>query len=295
MRAEASRSESLDVAHASMQDKVRARSGAIVRIVLLTITAVIMLAPIVYALSTSLRLPAESFSLPPRWLPVPPKWTNYQMVFDTVPLKTYILNSAIVTLSIVVGQLITSALAGYAFARLKFPGRNVLFWLVLATLMIPLQATIIPVFVLISKMHLADTRASLILPALFTAFGTFLMRQYFMQIPDEFEQAALLDGANQWQIFFNIYLPLAKTGLAVLAILTFNGVWNEFLRPLIFLKSIDNFTLPLGLVNLQGYMGTGSISVVLAGVVISLLPVLVVYLVGQRYLIEGIMMGGLKG
>ncbi len=295
MTLEASHRQPLTIAHASTQDQLRAKANPVIRFVLLTITAVIMLAPIVYALSTSLRLPAESFSLPPRWLPIPPKWTNYQMVFDTVPLRTYILNSAVVTLSIVVGQLITAALAGYAFARLRFPGRNLLFWLILATLMIPLQATIIPVFVLISKMGLADTRASLILPALFTAFGTFLMRQYFMQIPDEFEHAALLDGASQWQIFFNIYLPLAKTGLAVLAILTFNGTWNEFLRPLIFLKSIDNFTLPLGLVNLQGYMGTGSISVVLAGVVISLLPVLAVYLVGQRYLIEGIMMGGLKG
>jgi multiple sugar transport system permease protein len=295
MTAQASDAHAPVVAHATIQDQLRARGGPIIRIVLLAITAVIMLAPIGFALSTSLRLPAESFSLPPKWIPSPPRWNNYQTVFDTVPLKTYIMNSGIVTMSIVVGQLITSALAGYAFARLRFPGRNLLFWLVLATLMIPLQATIIPVFVLISKMGLADTRASLILPALFTAFGTFLMRQYFMQIPDEFEQAALLDGANQWQIFFNIYLPLAKTGLAVLAILTFNGVWNEFLRPLIFLKSIDNFTLPLGLVNLQGYMGTGSISVVLAGVVISLLPVLVVYLVGQRYLIEGIMMGGLKG
>lgn len=295
MTAHASDRHAPVVAHATAQDQLRARGGPIIRIALLVITAVIMLAPIAFALSTSLRLPAESFSLPPKWFPAPPRWNNYQTVFDTVPLKTYIMNSGIVTMSIVIGQLITSALAGYAFARLRFPGRNLLFWLVLATLMIPLQATIIPVFVLISKMGLADTRASLILPALFTAFGTFLMRQYFMQIPDEFEQAALLDGANQWQIFFNIYLPLAKTGLAVLAILTFNGVWNEFLRPLIFLKSIDNFTLPLGLVNLQGYMGTGSISVVLAGVVISLLPVLVVYLVGQRYLIEGIMMGGLKG
>ena len=108
-------------------------------------------------------------------------------------------------------------------------------------------------------------------------------------------EAALLDGASQWQVFWSIYLPLAKTGLAVLAILIFNGYWNEFLRPLIFLKTIDKFTLPLGLVNLQGYMGTGSISVVLAGVVVSLLPVLAVYIVGQRYLVEGLMMGGLKG
>jgi multiple sugar transport system permease protein len=122
-----------------------------------------------------------------------------------------------------------------------------------------------------------------------------LLRQYFRRIPDDFEQAALLEGASQWQIFWSIYLPLAKPGLAVLAVLTFNGYWNEFLRPLIFLRDQDKFTLPLGLVSLQGYLGTGSISIVLAGVIVSLIPVLVIYLIGQRYLVEGIMMGGLKG
>ena len=283
------------VARRGIADRARARGGAGVTVLLLGLTSAVMLAPIVFAVSTSLRTPAESFNLPPEWLPVSPDWSNYKAVFTTIPFETYILNSVWITMAIVVGQMITAALAGYAFARLDFPGREVLFWLVLATMMIPLQATIIPVFVLISKLGLADTRASLILPALSSAFGTFLMRQYFLRIPKEFEEAALLDGASQWRIFSSIYLPLAKGGLAVLAILTFNGYWNEFLRPLIFLRSLDLFTLPLGLVSLQGYLGTGSISIVLAGVVISLLPVLAVYLVGQRYLVEGIMMGGLKG
>jgi multiple sugar transport system permease protein len=275
--------------------QLRYRFGDLLRLFLLFAISVLMLAPLVFAVSTSLRTPAESFTLPPEWISLSPDWGNYRAVFTTIPFEKYILNSVVVTLAIVVGQLCTAALAGYAFARLDFPGRGILFWLVLATLMIPLQATIIPVFVLISELGLADTRASLILPALPTAFGTFLMRQYFLRIPKEFEEAAVLDGASQWKIFYSIYLPLAKGGLAVLAVLTFNAHWNEFLRPLIFLKSIDKFTLPLGLVNLQGYLGTGSISVVLAGVVVSLLPVLAVYLVGQRYLVEGIMMGGLKG
>jgi multiple sugar transport system permease protein len=211
------------------------------------------------------------------------------------PLRTFILNIVVASLAMRPAARWPPRPRRYAFARLQFPGREILFWLVLATLMIPLQATIIPVFVLISKMGLADTRASLILPAIATAFGTFLMRQYFRRIPNEYEEAAILDGASQWQVFWSIYLPLAKGGLATLAILSFNAHWNEFLRPLIFLKSMDTFTLPLGLVNLQGYLGTGSISVVLAGVVVSLLPVLIVYLLGQRYLVEGIMMGGLKG
>jgi multiple sugar transport system permease protein len=261
----------------------------------LFLLSVIMVAPILWTISTSLRTPAESFSLPPEWLPTDWAIENYASVFEQIPFLREILNSFIVTVGTLAGQLVTASLAGYAFARLEFPGKNVLFWLVMATLMIPLQATIIPVFVLISRMGLSDTLASLILPALPTAFGTFLLRQYFMQIPKDFEEVALIDGANQFYIFLRVYLPLVAPGLAVLAVLAFNGTWNEFYRPLVFLVSDTNFTIPLGLNDLKGYMMTGSISVVLAGVVLSLIPVVIVYLFGQRYLMEGIMMGGLKG
>ena len=257
--------------------------------------SVIMVGPIVWTISTSLRTPAASFSLPPKWLPTDMALENYAEVFARIPFWRQIFNSFFVTLSTVLGQLCTAALAGYAFARLDFPGKTLLFWLVMATLMIPLQATIIPVFVLISRIGLSDSLAALIVPALFTAFGTFLLRQYFMQAPKEFEEVALIDGANQWYIFSRVYLPLAAPGLAVLAVLAFNGTWNEFYRPLVFLITDANFTIPLGLNTLKGYMMTGSISVVLAGVSLSLIPVVVVYLFGQRYLIEGIMVGGLKG
>ena len=257
--------------------------------------SVIMVGPIVWTISTSLRTPAASFSLPPKWLPTDMALENYAEVFARIPFWRQIFNSFFVTLSTVIGQLITASLAGYAFARLEFPGRTVLFWLIMATLMIPLQATIIPVFVLISRLGMSDTLAALIVPALFTAFGTFLLRQYFMQAPKEFEEVALIDGANQWYIFSRVYLPLAAPGLAVLAVLAFNGTWNEFYRPLVFLITDANFTIPLGLNTLKGYMMTGSISVVLAGVSLSLIPVILVYLFGQRYLIEGIMVGGLKG
>ena len=161
--------------------------------------------------------------------------------------------------------------------------------------MIPFQITVIPVYVLISNLNLVDTQAGLIIPAWPTAFGTFLLRQYFLRIPQEYEEAAVIDGANQLQVFGRIYLPLAAPGMAILAMLTFNGSWNEFFRPLVFLTSAHNFTLPLGLVNLFGYNNTGNISVVLACVVLSLIPVFVVYLFGQRYLIEGIALGGIKG
>ena len=277
------------------QDYLRYRLGRWLGFLLLFVTSVIVLAPIVWTISTSMRTPAESFSVPPQWIPVHPDFTNYADVFKRIPFWRQIFNSFIVTASIVVGQLITASMAGYAFAHLQFPGKNLLFWLVMATMMIPLQATIIPVFVFISRLNLNDTLASLILPALPTAFGTFLLRQYFLQIPKEFEEAALIDGAGLWHIFTRVYMPLVAPGLAVLAVLSFNGYWNEFFRPLIFMVTSEKFTIPLGLNDLKGYMMTGSISVVLAGIVLSILPVVIVYIFGQRALIEGIMTGGLKG
>ena len=270
--------------------------GEILTLIFLIIVAIFTLMPFVWVVSTSLRTPAQSFTVPPEWIPVDMDFSNYTRVFDEIPFWNQIANSFVITLSVVAGQLVTAALAGYAFARLRFPGRNVLFWLVLATLMIPGQATIIPVFILVSRIfHLNDTLWALIIPGLATAFGTFLLRQYFMGIPDDFEEAALVEGANQWQIFHKIYLPLASPGLAILAVLTFNAKWNDYFTPLIFMNTKERFPITLGIVDLQGYMATGSISVVLAGIVLSTIPVIIIYILGQRYLIQGLMVGGLKG
>jgi multiple sugar transport system permease protein len=272
------------------------RIGTILTYAFLIIIAILTIMPLIWVVSTSLRTPAESFTLPPEWIPVDMDFSNYTEVFERIPFWRQIGNSFIITFATVAGQLATATLAGYAFARLKFFGRDVLFWIVLATLMIPGQAIIIPVFVLISRVFgLADTLWALILPSLPTAFGTFLLRQYFMQIPGDFEEAAMIDGANQWQIFSRIYFPLASPGLAILAVLTFNAKWNDYFTPLIFMNTPERFPITLGIVDLQGYMGTGSISVVLAGIVLSTLPVIVIYIIGQRYLLEGLMTGGLKG
>lgn len=265
-------------------------------IIFLVVIAILTLMPFVWVVATSLRTPAQSFSVPPKWIPTDMDFSNYARVFEEIPFWQQIGNSFIITLSVVAGQLLTASLAGYAFARLRFRGRNLLFGLVLATMMIPGQATIIPVFILISRgLHLNDTLGALIVPGLATAFGTFLLRQYFMGIPDEFEEAALVEGANQWQIFRKIYLPLASPGLAILAVLTFNAKWNDYFSPLIFMNTKERFPITLGIVDLQGYLGTGSISVVLAGIVLSTIPVIIIYIFGQRYLIEGLMAGGLKG
>ena len=270
--------------------------GRVLTMIFLVVIAILTLMPFLWVVSTSLRTPAQSFTLPPKWIPVDMDFTNYTEVFEQIPFWRQIGNSFIITLSVVAGQLITASLAGYAFARLRFPGRNALFWIVLATLMIPGQATIIPVFILVSRiLGLYDTLGALIVPGLATAFGTFLLRQYFMAIPDDFEEAALIDGANQWQIFRKIYLPLASPGLAILAVLTFNSKWNDYFSPLIFMNTKEYFPITLAIVDLQGYMGTGSISVVLAGIVLSTIPVIIIYILGQRYLVEGLMAGGVKG
>ena len=249
-----------------------------------------------WTISTSLRTGVDSFTVPPKWLPTDFAWENYAQVFETVPFARQILNSTIITWGTVLGQLITASLAGYAFARLEFKGRDLLFWVVLATMMIPIQATVIPVFILVRSLGLVDdTVWSLILPATPTALARFLLRQYYLTIPIELEESALIDGANQWQLFYRVYLPLVKPGLAVLAILSFNFHWNEFFRPLIFLQH-ENYPITIGIFQLQGYMMTkAAFPSFLAGVVVSLVPVIIIFLFGQRYLIEGIMRGAIKG
>ncbi|GAB3253333.1 carbohydrate ABC transporter permease [Arthrobacter pigmenti] len=270
------------------------RPNTWVNLTVLVVAAVLTLGPVMWTLSTSLRTPSESFDLPPQFLPINPDFTSYQSVFEQTNMVRLILNSALVTGLIAVGQMITAALAGYAFARFNFRGRGAMFAIVLATMMVPVQVTIVPVFVLIRGMGLSDTLLALILPAIPTAFGTFLMRQYFLGLPNDFAEAASIDGASQWRIFRSIYAPLAVPGMAIVGILAFNYHWNEFFRPLIFMISRENFTLPLGLVTLQGKMGTGSISVVLAGVILSMIPALIVFIFGQRSLREGLTAGASK-
>lgn len=269
-------------------------AGTVGRYTALAVAAALTLGPVLWTLSTSLRTPSESFNLPPSFLPINPDFTAYQEVFKQINVGLLVLNSALVTGLIALGQMASATLAGYAFARLDFRGKKAIFSLVLATMMVPVQVTIVPVFMLIRGMGLSDTLLALILPAIPTAFGTFLMRQYFLGLPNDFAEAAALDGAGPWRIFRSVYVPLAVPGMAIVGILAFNFHWNEFFRPLILTISEQNFTLPLGLVTLQGNLGTGSISVVLAGVILSMLPALVVFIFGQRTLREGLTAGASK-
>ncbi|MGO4956082.1 carbohydrate ABC transporter permease [Luteococcus sp. Sow4_B9] len=257
------------------------------RILVLLVALFLTLGPVVWTLWVALT-PADAAGH--RTLSL----AAFRDVSTKVDIVRLFWNSTLVTGLAAVGQMFTAALAGYAFARLRFRGSNALFAVILATMMVPMQVTIVPVFMLVRGMGLADTLLALILPAIPTAFGTFLMRQYFMGIPDSLAEAAQIDGATPWQIFSRIYLPLATPGLAIVGILAFNGIWNEFFRPLIMTISQENFTLPLGMVSLQGQLGTGSMSTVLAGVVLSMIPALIVFVIGQRPLREGLTAGSVK-
>ena len=265
--------------------------ASVVGFVALILAAMVALGPLLWTLTTSLRTPAQAFSNPPQWLPLHPDFSNYSGVFDQIPIGTFFVNSVVVTALIVVGQTITCTLSGYAFALIRFPGRTAIFAIFLATMMVPLQTIIIPVFIIIRTLGLSDTLWSLVVPALGSAFGTFLMRQYFMQMPRELGEAARVDGATQFQVFSKVYARMAAPAIATLAILNFSGFWAEFYRPLIFLQTQEHFTLPLGLVGLKGNLGTGSISVVLAGVVLAMIPSVLLFIFAQRYFIAGITAG----
>ncbi|MFF9496649.1 carbohydrate ABC transporter permease [Streptomyces flaveolus] len=275
---------------------LRARHGLApwARIASLAVCALLTLGPVLWTVSTSLRTPAKAFDLPPRLIPADPSAEAYRGVFDQIDVWLLALNSTLVTALIAVGQMVTAGLAGYAFARLEFRFKKPLFGLVLATMMVPLQVTVVPVFLVLKSMSLTDTLLGLIVPAFPTAFGTFLMRQYFLGMPKDLGEAAMLDGAGPWRTFRSVYAPLAAPGLAIVGVLAFNYHWNEFFRPLILETSSQNYTLPLGLVSLQGNLGTGSVSVVLAGVVLSMIPAVAVFLVGQRPLREGITSAGVN-
>jgi multiple sugar transport system permease protein len=285
------------IGRAAAREGLVARFGVLDVAVLtvLVVGAVLMMMPFVWTFLASLRDATESFALPPRWVPSRIHSENYQTVLTELPFVQFVVNSLKIATLITLGQLVTCSLAAFAFARLRFPGRDALFVVLLSSLMIPLQVTIIPIFILIRLLGLLDLHESIIIPSLYSAFGVFLLRQFFLTIPGELEDAARIDGAGFFTIYRRIFLPLAGPGLSTLAIFTFNFYWNEFFRPLLFLSSWERMTLPLGLTILRGYLGTGNVAAITAGISLAILPVLILFVVAQRYLIEGITLTGLKG
>jgi multiple sugar transport system permease protein len=260
----------------------------------LTLLAAVALAPFLWTLSTSLKNIDEVFVYPPRLLPSTLKFSNYSSLWRELPMSRWIFNSAYIVVLAILGKLILTSTAAYAFARLRWPGRDYVFYAYLSALMIPWEVTLIPGFVLMRQLGWIDTHLALIVPSIGDVFGTFLLRQFFLSLPRELEDAARIDGAGYFGVFWWIILPLSRPALAVVAVLGFMGVWNAFLWPLIMINSTNKFTLPVGLQLLNSQHGTDW-TVLMAGDVISLIPVVIVYLAAQKYFVQGITMTAIKG
>jgi multiple sugar transport system permease protein len=259
----------------------------------LTIIATCALFPILWAISGSLKTAGEVTM--PTLFPAHPQWSNYREVFAVMPFWRMFFNSVLYAGCVSIGQVFFCSLAGYAFARLRFRGRDTLFVLYLGTLMVPLTVTVIPQFILMRVAGMTDTPWAMIVPGLFgSAFGTYLMRQFFRTMPDELEEAAILDGCTPWQIYWRILLPHAQPAVMVLAVLTWVNVWNDFLWPLLMIQRNSIATLTLGLVRMQGEY-SARWPVLMAASVLILLPLLLVYAFAQRAFIRGIAVTGLGG
>lgn len=270
--------------------------GSAVKYTILVITAALLVFPFVWMIDASLMTSGEIQSRPPVWLPKTPQFSNYPELLDNLPLGRFYLNSLLVTGATVIGVLLTSSLAGYAFAKYQFPGRSFLFYLILATLMIPGFVTLIPVFFIVRQLGWIDNYLGLILPGISSAYGVFFMRQFIYSIPDELIDAARIDGAAEILIYWRIILPLTKPALATLGTFVFIGAWNSFLWPLLVVNSRELYTVPLGLNSLRTFAAEArSLHLLVSGTVLSVIPTLILFVFLQRYFIQGIALTGLKG
>lgn len=260
---------------------------------ILTAGAITMLIPFFWMISTSLKDIASVFTYPPRWIPKPVLWRNYVDVCKAFPFFRFYLNSIFVAVVQTIGVLLTSSLAAYAFARLSFPGRDKIFLLYLSTMMIPGAVVMIPTFILMRIIHWVDTYKALIIPGLFSVYGTFMLRQFFLSLPSALEEAAKIDGCNKLGIYRHVIIPLSKPALATLATMTFIGSWNNFMWPLIMIDSLNKKTLPIGLASFQGVYSTHW-PLLMAATVMTMIPSIIIFAFTQRYFIEGIKLSGVK-
>ncbi|MCR8635542.1 carbohydrate ABC transporter permease [Paenibacillus radicis (ex Xue et al. 2023)] len=254
----------------------------------------IMILPFIWMVSSSLKNLDEVSEIPIRWIPETFRFSNYVEVFQSIPMGRFILNSFFVAISVTILAILVSSLAAYAFARLNFKGKSTLFLCFLTTMMIPQQVTMIPNFLIMKEFGWLNTYNALIFPQLFTAFGVFMLRQFFLSIPVELEEAARIDGCSRFRIYWNIMIPLAKPAFVTLGIFLFLGEWNSFLWPLIVIDSVDLQPIQVGLRTFQGEFTTHW-HLMMAGAFIAELPVLLFYVFCQRYIIEGIATSGIKG
>ena len=253
-----------------------------------------MVMPFVWMISASFKAKAEIFTTPIRWFPEVFRTINYDTVLNEIPFPRYFLNTVKISVFVTAFQLITCSFAGYAFSKLEFPGRDKIFLGYLGTMMVPWHAIMIPQFIVIQKLGLYDSHSALILTGAFSVFGVFIMRQNMLTIPNSLSEAARIDGCGPFGIYLKIILPLSKTGLATLTALTFTGVWNDYMGPMIYLDTDTLKTIQLGLATFKREFDT-NYGAIMAGTVISLIPVVIVYALAQKYIVEGVAYTGLKG
>jgi len=259
-----------------------------------TLIAIFMLLPFFWMISTSLKNSGAVMTIPIKWIPENPSLDAYKRVFNIFPFARAIFNSVFVAVVTTLITVISSAMAAYIFAKFEFKGREILFSLYLATLMIPKQVTMIPNFLIIRELRLLNTFTGLMLPSLFNAFATFMLRQNIKTVPDSYIEAAIMEGSSQFKIFKDIVLPLIKPTLATLTVITFMEAWNRYLWPLIVLTDRTKMTLPVGLSLLNGQYGE-QYNLLMAGSLISIIPMLLVYIFAQKYFEKGLSVGGIKG
>lgn len=288
----------MDATHTSRQIREKRTAGYYVSRILigffLIVFALSCLMPFVWMLSASLKLNKDVFEYPIRWIPHPIRWRNYSIIWKQIPLLTFFYNTFKLSIIITFLQVLTSSFAAYAFAKLRFPGRNLLFMLYLGTIAIPWQCYMIPQYIMMTNWHLTNTHLSIILLQTFTAFGVFLMRQAYISIPNELMEAARIDGLNEYGIYARIMVPLIKPALATLTIFTFVATWNDYMGPLIYFNDTQLKTIQLGIrMFIQQY--SADYNLLMAASVCSLIPVVLLFSAMQNFFIEGIATTGLKG
>ncbi len=277
-----------------MNDVGRSRTHAWLVNGALAVIALLSLAPLAWMVSVSFMPRGEASHFPPPFLPSMATLDNYRALFATTGVARNFANSLLVSGAITVLSLLVNTMAGYAFAKLRFTGRERIFQLLLAALVVPAQVAMLPLFLMMKQMGLVNTYAGVVVPALAGVFGIFLVRQYARSIPDELLEAARIDGAGEWRIFFRIVLPMLKPVLVTLAIFTFMAAWNDFMWPLIVLTDQEHYTLPVALASLSREH-IMDVEMMMAGAVVTVLPVLLLFLLLQRYYIQGLLLGSVKG
>lgn len=277
-----------------MHGKIKKVFFRVIHYAIMVMITVLMLMPIGWMLGTSMRQSKESFVLPPSFWPTQFNLDNFKQVFHAIPILKFAWNSLFITFLAAAFMVLFTSMAAYAFARINFKGKNILFIFMLAGLMIPVQSTIVPVFLIIRKLNLIDTKWALIVTSIYYPLGLLMLRQFMMTIPKSYDEAAVCDGAGKLTIFFRVILPMSKSTIMVAFVMHFVSVWNNFISAMIFLNSTAKMTLPLGITVLNTTDGNSNMPLMTSAVLLTLIPPMIIYIFGQKYLMQGNMISGVK-